>query len=213
MRPQPIRPSCSNMRQWLRRVDRVGAQHLVERAQGYAARPARAATCGCDGMAVEVDVEVVLPLAGPRRAGLEARHGHAVGLERHQQVVHRAGPVGHRHHQAGAVAARCRRRAQRLGQADDGEPGAVVGVVLDGVGHDVQAELGGRAFAGQRRQAGLVRGQARAFGVAGNGAAFGVRQMLGQPALALRQRLRMRQHHLDAVERISCAAGCGASAG
>jgi hypothetical protein len=65
---------------------------------------------------------------------------------------------------------------------------------------DVQAEFTACALtrnAGPRRVAGR---QARAFSVAGYGAPFGVGQVLGQPALALRQGLGVRQHHLDAIE-------------
>ena len=63
-------------------------------------------------------------------------------------------------------------------------------------------------------QAGLVGGQARAFGIARCGAPLGVGQVGAEPAVALGQRLRMGQHDLDAVERILAgASGGGAPAG
>ena len=102
-------------------------------------------------MALHVDVEIVFPLARAGRARLEARHRHAVLLERHQDVVHRAGPVRHRDHQAHAVAARGLRRVQHLRQADHGEARAVEGVVLDGVRRDVQAEFAAGALAARCR--------------------------------------------------------------
>ena len=160
---------------------------------------------GLRGVSVDVDVEIVFPLARACRARLEARHRDAVLLQRNQQVVHRAGFVGDRNDQARAVLARGRRHGQRVGQADDGKARSVVGLVLDGVRNDVQAELRGRAFAGQGRPGRVGGGQARTLGVAGDGAALGVRQVLGQPGLALRQGLRVGQHGLDAVERIGLA--------
>jgi hypothetical protein len=69
------------------------------------------------------------------------------------------------------------------------------------VGGDVQAELGGCALAGNAGPGRMVRGQACAFGIAGDGAAFGIGQVGVEPALALCQGLRVRQHHLDTVKR------------
>ncbi|MNV37056.1 hypothetical protein D3C71_1285590 [compost metagenome] len=125
--------------------------------------------------------------------------------QRHQQIVHGARAVGYRDDQARAILARRLRHGQRVRQADDGEAGAVVGVVLNGVGDDVQAELSGCAFAGEGRPGGVGGGQAGALGIARHRAALGVRQVLGQPGLALGQRLRVGQHGLDAVERIGGA--------
>ncbi|KEH09776.1 hypothetical protein GY14_10400 [Delftia tsuruhatensis] len=126
-------------------------------------------------------------------------------LERYQQVMHGAGTVGHGDDDAGAILpAGCGRR-QRMRQADDGEARAVVGIVLNGMRHHVQAELLGRAFAGQAGDVGVQRRQAGAFGVAGHRAAFGMRQMLGQPALTLGQGLGVSRNHLDAFGRVGAA--------
>ena len=57
----------------------------------------------------------------------------------------------------------------------------------------------GRAVAGQGGPGRVGGGQARAFGIARHGAALDIGQVLVQPVLALRQRLRMGQHGLDAV--------------
>ena len=73
------------------------------------------------------------------------------------------------------------------------------------MGDDVQAKLGGSAFTGQRGPGGVGGRQAGAFGVAGHRASFGVRQVFGQPALALRQGLRVGQHHFDVIERTAGA--------
>lgn len=70
------------------------------------------------------------------------------------------------------------------------------------MGSNMQTKLRGCAFAGQAGPGWVGGGQSGAFGVAGHGAPLGVRQMLGQPGLALRQRQRVRQYHLDAVQRI-----------
>eukprot|EP01137_Pigoraptor_chileana_P013843 Opistho-2@67810 len=126
-------------------------------------------------------------------------------LQRHQQVVHGAGAVGHRDDQAGAVAGRGRRRGHGLRQADDGEARAVVGLVLDRMGHDVQAEQAGGALAGDGGPGRVGGRQAGTFGIAGDRTALGVRQVLIQPVLALGQGLRVGQHGLDALQRVAVA--------
>ena len=155
---------------------------------------------GLGGVAFEVDVEVILPLACTCRARLETGHRHTVCLEWHQQVVYGSRLVGHRDDDAGAVFCRGWRGAQGLGQADHGKTGAVVRVVLDRMGHDVQAKLGCGAFAGQTGPGRVGGGKAGGLGVAGDRAALGMRQVFGQPRLALRQRLRVGHDHLDAVQ-------------
>ena len=123
-------------------------------------------------------------------------------FEGHQKVVYSARPVGHGHNQAGAVVAGRGWGFQGLRQTDDGEAGAVVGVILDGVRGDVQAKLACTSLTRQARPCGVGRGQPGAFGVAGDGAAFSMRQVLGQPGLALGQRQRMGQHGFYSFERI-----------
>ena len=91
------------------------------------------------------------------------------------------------------------------GVGDDGEAGAVVRVVLDRRGDDVQAELARRALAGDAGQRVVEAGQARAFGVARDRPAFGVGQVVAEPGMALRERLRMGADGVDAVERIDAA--------
>ncbi len=54
-------------------------------------------------------------------------------------------------------------------------------------------------------QVGFSGGQARAFGVALDRAALGVRQVLGQPGVALRQGLGVGGDDLDAFQRIGAA--------
>jgi hypothetical protein len=123
-------------------------------------------------------------------------------LQRDQHVVHRARAVVHRYHQAGAVTAAGLRRGMLLRMRDDREAGAVVGVVLDRRRHHVQPVLAARTRAGDRSQRRIGGSPARPFGVAQRGAAFDVRQVQAQPVAALRQRLRVRKHRLDAVERV-----------
>ena len=159
-------------------VDRIGAEQLEERARARAAPPARRRrSAGRDGP--EVDVEVVLPLAGARRPRLEAGHRDAVLLQRHQHVVHRAGPVRDRDDQAGAVVPRGLGLRVPVRVGDDREAGAVVRVVLDRRRDDVQAVLARRALARERGQRRVEAGEARAFGVARDRAALGVRQVVG----------------------------------
>ena len=63
-------------------------------------------------------------------------------------------------------------------------------------GGDVEETLlGGRVVAGEVRPGWLVQaGQARSCGVAGDRAAFGIGQVVAEPGMALRERLRMRVH-------------------
>mmetsp|Transcript_10440 Transcript_10440/g.42567 ORF Transcript_10440/g.42567 Transcript_10440/m.42567 type:complete len:395 (+) Transcript_10440:9056-10240(+) len=184
-------------RPWLV-LDRVGTQHLEEGTE-FAQLAQCCGDMGLAGVAVQVDVEVIVPLAGAGRARLEPCHRHSMRLQRHQQVMHRPRAVGHRDHEAGAVAASRRRRGHGLRQANDGKARAVVGLVLDGMRRDVQAEQRGRAFAAERRPGGVGGCEPRTLGVAGHGAALDVGQMLVQPVLALRQRLRVGQHGLNAM--------------
>ena len=156
-------------------------------------------------MALDVDVEIVFPLTGFGRTGLEARHRHAMVLQGNQQVVNGTGSVGHRDHQTGAVFARSRRGGHGLWQTDHGKAGAVVGFVLDGVSHRVQAKLGGSPFAGDAGPIGLSGGQSSAFGVAADRTSFGVGQVLAEPALALGQGLRVGQNHFDAFHGVALA--------
>ncbi|MCY1216569.1 hypothetical protein D9M72_284470 [compost metagenome] len=142
-----------------------------------------------------VDVEVVLPRAAARRARLEAAHRHAVLRQRRQQLVHRARLVGHRQDHRGLVAAR------RLGliAADHGKARAVVRIVLDVRAHDMQVIAVGGGLAGNRGHGRVFAGHARGLGIAGHCLALQVRVVGGQPVLALRQCLRMRAHHRDAL--------------
>ena len=103
IRPQPITPSCWNIRPALPPplVDpraggvsdrrRIGAQQLRRRRR-RAVRAARRRCAGSSGWP-EVDVEVIP--TGPERGRprLEARHRHAVRLQRHQQLQSQARPV------------------------------------------------------------------------------------------------------------------------
>src|SRR5947209_2176312 len=84
IRPQPITPSCSNMR-WAGSVgiDGVAAEQLEEGA-GLVQLLQGEGHVGLIGMAVEIDVEVVLPLSRARGPRLEPRHRHAVRLQRLQ---------------------------------------------------------------------------------------------------------------------------------
>ena len=179
---------------------RVGAQHFVEGAKALQILQG-CRHAGLRWVALQVDIKIIFPLPGARRTRLEPCHGHAMRLQRHQQVMHRAGAVGHGDDQAHTVLARGLGRRQRLRQADDCEAGAVEGVVLDRVGSDVQAEFGGRPFAGNARPGGVGGGEPRTLGVAGDRTPLHVGKVGVEPALALRQRLGMRQHHLDAIQR------------
>src|SRR3954452_23328635 len=106
IRPQPITPSCSNIRYlYLVGVDRISAEQLEERAR-LVQLPEREGDVGLVGMAVEVDVEVVLPLTRARRPRLEACHRHAVRLQGLHHVVDGARPVRDRDDEAGAVVPR-----------------------------------------------------------------------------------------------------------
>ena len=85
---------------------------------------------------------------------------------------------------------------------DDGEAGPVVGVVLDRRRDDEEAVLARRPLARQAGERAVDAGHARAFGVARDRPALGARQMVAEPGMALRQRLRMRADGDDAVERV-----------
>ena len=113
--------------------------------------------------------------------------------------------VRHRNDQTHAVMPGGRRCRHLFGQAHDGEPRAVEGVVLDRVGGDVQAEFGCRPVARNADPGRVGRGEPRPFGIAGGGAALDVGQMGVEPALALGQRLRVRVDGLDADQRIRLA--------
>ena len=156
-------------------------------------------------MALNVDVEIVFPLTRFGRTRFKARHGNAIVLQGHEQVMHGAWLVGHRDHQAGAIFARNRWRRQGLRQTNDGKPCAVGGFVLNGMCHDVQTKLGGCSLAGQAGPSGVGGGQTRAFGIAGNSTALRMRQVLCEPSLALRQSLGMSQNHFNVFEVVGLA--------
>jgi hypothetical protein len=114
-----------------------------------------AATLGCRRMAFEVDIEVVLPLA--RSVPDAIRTGSSTRRASSAAPAGRAPRRGDwdRHDQAGAVVAGGLGRGWRLRQADHGKAGAVVRRRPGSpCASDVQAELGGRALAGD---AGPVR--------------------------------------------------------
>ena len=100
--------------------------------------------------------------------------------------------VGHRDHQAGAIFARNRWRCQSLRQTNHGKSCAVGGFVLNGMRHDVQTKLRGCTLTGQGGPSGICGRQTCAFCIAGDGAAFGMGQVLSEPGLALRQSLWVR---------------------
>jgi hypothetical protein len=88
---------------------------------------------------------------------------------------------------------------------DDREAGAVVGIVLDRRRDDEKAVLARCALACQRGQGRVEAGEARTFGIARDRPALGVRQVVAEPGVTLRERLRVRAHGGDAVERIDLA--------
>src|SRR3954466_883217 len=82
IRPQPMTPSCSNIRRSQPcsvSVHRIRAEQLEERT-GVVQLLERAGDVRLVRVAVDVDVEVVLPLARSRRPRLEACHRDAVRL-------------------------------------------------------------------------------------------------------------------------------------
>jgi hypothetical protein len=81
-----------------------------------------------------------------------------------------------------------------------GEAGAVVRVVLDRRRDDVQAPLAARAQARDGCEGRIERCQARAFRVARDGLALGLGEVVVEPAMALRERLRVRADGRDAGE-------------
>ena len=81
-------------------------------------------------------------------------------LERHQQVMHRTGLVGHRDDQADAVVAGGGRRRQGLRPTHHGKAGAIGSVVLNGGGGEMQTHVAAGAVAGKGRP-GRVGGRRR----------------------------------------------------
>ncbi len=126
-------------------------------------------------------------------------------LERHQQIMDRAGPVGYGQHQAHAILAAGLGWWQHAGQAHDHKAGAVKGFVLHRLCGDMQTEFGSCALAGECCPCWVGGSQPCAFGVAGYGAALRMGQVGVEPLLALGQRLRMGQHDLHAIGRRAAA--------
>ena len=124
-----------------------------------------------------------------------------MGFERHQQVMHGAGFVGHRDDQAHAVLAAGGGHGQGLRQANHGKAGAVEGVILDGVRGGVQTKFAARALTGNGRPSRVGGSQTGAFGVAGGGAPLDMRQMGVEPALTLGQGLRVGVNRFNVVQR------------
>ncbi len=121
-------------------------------------------------------------------------------LERHQQVMHGAGPVRYRDDQAHAVLTRGWRRAQCLRQTDHREARAIEGIVLNRVRSHMQTKFATGAFTGNGGPSGVGGSQTCALGVAGCALSFGIWQVSGEPVLTLGQRLRMTINHFDIVE-------------
>ena len=154
-------------------VDRVGAEHLEERAELAQFRQRRGhCAAGPDGPAGRCRSSTP---TGPSAAGRDSkrRHRHAVLLSGTRHVVHGAGPVRHRDD-----AGWCSRGLRpcgcgwRCGWVTIGEAGAVVRIVLDRRCHHVQAELRSPARSLAMPPAPASRlAQPRAFGVAGHRAA------------------------------------------
>ncbi len=106
--------------------------------------------------------------------------------------------------EASSVVLSCAARWEGL-PSDDEEARRVVRPVLD-LGHQHVEPVDLRCDgARDRRGALLVARAARALGVAADGHALDARQVLVQPAAALRERLRMRAHPCDVPERRSAA--------
>ncbi len=141
-------------------------------------------------VAFDVDEKEVFPQRGARarRARLDAAHAHAMGGERGEKRVHRAGLVLGRHDERGAVAAARR----RIDVAEHQKARGVVGVVLDRSRERVQAVALAGGLAGDRGRARLLRRTLRRLGVRRHRHALDVRQVLREPAVALRERLRVR---------------------
>src|SRR5262245_36595144 len=149
-------------------------------------------------MALDVDKKEIFPQRGARarRARLDAAHAHTVRGERGEQRVHRARLVLRRHDERGPVAPARR----RIDVAEHEKARGVVRVVLDGARERGEPVALPGGLAGDRRRALLLRGALRSLGVRGHRHALGVRQVLRQPAVALREGLGMRVHLLDGAE-------------
>ena len=143
---------------------------------------------GIFAMAEHVDEEQVFPQPGPRRTRLDPRHRNAVPCKRLEQRVHRTGPVRRGHHERRLVAPG-RRHAL---PAEHPEPGRVVRLVLDVRSEHTQTVDRRGDLAGNRRRAGLLRGEPRRLGVARHRNSRRTRQVSREPLRALRQRLRVR---------------------
>src|SRR5687768_14022013 len=134
---------------------RIGAQDLEKRRLG-AQRLQRRRHVRVLLVTLEVDEEEVFPQggAGARRARLDAAHGDAVGGERREQRVHRAGLVLGRHHERSAVAPARR----RVDLAEREEARGVARVVLDRARQRGEAVALAGGEAGKRCAARLLRG-------------------------------------------------------
>ena len=146
-------------------------------------------------MADDIDVEQVLPLTGARRTRFDATHRHAVRSEGGDQVMHRTRPVMRRQHQRGTVTSAGAWQAIAQHQ----KAGAVAAVVLDAGIDDLQAIAVGRNGRADGSAVWLLRCTPRRLGIGGQGHALGAGQVGIEPAMALRQRLRMGIDPLHAI--------------
>ena len=158
-------------------------------------------------VALQINIKIVFPLPCFGRTRFKARHGNAVFFQRHQQIVHGPWLIGNADDQAGAIFARWFRRIQCLRQANDGKARFIMRLILYRVRDDMQTLRRRGAFAAQCHPIWIFFGQACAFGIAADGTALGLGQMLADPVLALRQGLRMRGHHLHAAQTLPTAQG------
>ena len=69
----------------------------------------------------------------------------------------------------------------------------------------MKAEFAGRSGAGDGRELRVQRSQSRAFGIAGDRPTLDIGQLVAEPAMALRQRLRMGAHRADARQLVVTA--------
>src|SRR5258706_598020 len=139
-------------------------------------------------MTFDVDVEVVLPLPGARGPRLQARHVDAVRRERRDQLVQGAGSVVRGHDERGAVFA----GGAGVVRSEHQETGPVLGIVLDRAREQLETVARGCDLGTDRRRRRLLRRDARGFGVARERNALGARQVLREPAVTLREGLRVR---------------------
>lgn len=116
-------------------------------------------------------------------------------LEQPVESTGRIGPAG-RHQQRGLVLAA---RPERL-LADDEEARGVVLAVLDVGDEDLEAVDFRRDLPRDRRRALLVAGATGCLRIARNRNALHLREVLVEPAAALRQRLGMRAQPFDVLE-------------